>query len=195
MSNVLSFTPPIVETIDEENYEKYADAALLLKCFEVVKDTLDVICEPEYTIEMEDDTHIDLIKAFYALKVLFRRKTGHDAKQVAQEHWEAMGRHLLEGTPLPDQLIPIVKYPVTPLTDDAFRHLSLQELACAAFNYSDRVQRAFLVNSPQALAMDEARVCSIDAATALRQLVLRLSGGSVEAMAAQLIRKAGETLQ
>lgn len=195
MSNVLKFTPPIVEVIDEENYEKYADAALLLKCFEVVKDTLEVICEPEYSIEMEDDTHIDLIKAFYALRVLFRRKTGHDAKQVAQEHWEAMGRHLLEGAPLPDQQIPLVSVPFSPLPPTAFDGLTNQQLACAAFNYTDQVRESLMDHSPQALAMSQARVTAVDATTALRTLVLRLSGGSVEAMATQLVRKAGETLQ
>ena len=49
--------------------------------------------------------------------------------------------------------------------------------------------------SPHALALDEARTFSIDSTTALRLLVLRLSGGSVEAMGASLGRKPGETLQ
>lgn len=195
MSNVVSFTPPVVEVIDEQNFEKYADAALLLKCFEVVKDVLDVINEPEYTIEKEDDTHIDLIRAFYALKVLFKRKTGHDAKQVAQEHWEAMGRHLLGGAALSDQGIPIVSVPVSPLPLDAFGSLTNQQLACAAFNYSDQVREAIMTHSPEALAMSQARVTAINATTALRKLVLRMSGGSVEAMGARIGREPGETLQ
>ncbi|WP_110949514.1 hypothetical protein [Pseudomonas bohemica] len=195
MNNVANFTPPIVEVIDEENFEKYADAALLLKCFEVVKDTLDVINEPEYSIEKEDDTHIDLIRAFYALKVLFKRKTGHDAKQVAQEHWEAMGRYLLEGAPLPDQHIPVVTVPVSPLPPASFDGLTTQQLACAAFNYSDKVREALMDHSPQALAMSQARVTAIDASAALRKLVLRLSGGSVAALGAKIARQPGETLQ
>jgi len=195
MSNVVELHPPVVEVIDEENYEKHADAALLLKCFEVVKDTLDVINEPEYSIEKEYDTHIDLIRAFYALKVLFKRRTGHDAAQVAKDHWEAIGRYMLEGGPKPDQFIPIVKYPAEPLPPEAFAHLTDQQLACASFNYADRVRMAVMNNSPTELALDEARVFSLDATTALRQLVLRLSGGSLEAMAAQINRKHGETLQ
>lgn len=196
MSNVLSFPVSIpVEVIDEANFEKHADASLLLKCFEVVKDTLEVISEPEYSIEKEDDTHIDLIRAFYALKVLFKRKTGHDADAVAREHFEALNRHFFEGAPPPDQLIPVVKFPVDPLPAEAFDHLTVQQLACAAFNYSSRVQTAIFDHSPQALLMDEARVFSIDATTALRQLVLRLSGGTMESMAAQISRKHGETLQ
>ena len=50
-------------------------------------------------------------------------------------------------------------------------------------------------HSPQALVLDEARTFSIDATTALRKLVLRLFGGSVESMGAQISRKPGETLQ
>ncbi|UNM18064.1 hypothetical protein K0P33_21230 [Pseudomonas sp. ArH3a] len=197
MSKVLSFPPRVmpVEHIDEALFEKNNDAALLLKCFEVVKDTLEVISEPEYTIEQQDDTHIDLIRAFYALKVLFRRRTGHDADQVAKDHFDAMSRHLLGGEPRPENKIPVVVYPAECLPDEAFEGLTVQQLACAAFNYSDRVRRLLNEHSPTGLALDEARTFSIDSATALRLLVLRLSGGSLESMAEQISRKPGETLQ
>lgn len=196
MSKVIDFPkPPTVEVINEAHFEKNNDAALLLKCFEVVKDTLEVISEPEYTIEQEDDTHIDLIRAFYALKVLFRRRTGHDAAQVSKDHFDAMSRHLLAGEPRPENKIPVVVYPAECLPDEAFDGLTVQQLACAAFNYSDRVRRLIMDHSPHALALDEARTFSIDSTTALRLLVLRMSGGSVEAMAAGMSRKPGETLQ
>lgn len=196
MSKVIDFPkPPPVEHIDEALFEKNNDAALLLKCFEVVKDALDVIAEPEYSIEKEDDTHIDLYRAYYALKVLFRRRTGHDAAQVAQDHYDAMGRHLLGGEPRPDNRIPVVVYPAECLPDEVFHSLTDKQLACAAFNYCDRTRILIMDHSPTGLALDEARTFSIDATTALRQLVLRLSGGSVEAMAAQISRTPGETLQ
>jgi len=196
MSKVIDFPkPPTVEVINEAHFEKNNDAALLLKCFEVVKDTLEVISEPEYTIEKEDDTHIDLYRAYYALKVLFRRRTGHDAAQVSKNHFDAMSRHLLGGEPRPENKIPVVVYPAECLPDEAFDGLSDQQLACAAFNYSDRARRLLNEHSPTGLALDEARTFSIDSTTALRLLVLRLSGGSVEAMAAQISRKPGETLQ
>jgi hypothetical protein len=197
MKNILNFPQPaqLVEHIDEAHFEKYPDAALLLKCFEVVKDAMDVIDEPEYSIEKEDDTHIDLYRAYYALKVLFRRRTGHDARQVAQDHQEAMTRHLLAGEPRPENKIPVVVYPAECLPEEAFDGLTDQQLACAAFNYSDRVRVLIMDHSPQALALDEARTFSIDATTALRLLVLRLSGGSVEAMGTGICRKPGETLQ
>lgn len=181
--------------IDEANFEKYPDAALLLKCFEVVKDALDVIDEPEYSIEKEDDTHLDLYRAYYALMVLFRRRTGHDARQVALDHFEAMSRHLLEGKPRPENSIPVVVFPGECLPDEAFAGLTDQQLACAAFNYSDRVRVLIMDHSPQALALDEARTLSIDSTTALRLLVLRLSGGSMETMGAGMCRRHGETLQ
>lgn len=193
MSEISQEVP--VTAIDEEHFEKYPDAALLLKCFEVVKDALDVIDEPEYSIEKEDDTHIDLYRAYYALKVLFRRRTGHDARQVAQDHFEAMSRHLLEGKPRPENSIPVVVFPGESLPDEAFAGLTDQQLACAAFNYSDRVRVLIMDHSPQALALEEARTLSIDSTTALRLLVLRLSGGSMETMGAGMCRKHGETLQ
>lgn len=196
MKNVLNFPPAAeVEVIDEAYFERYADAALLLKCFEIVKDALDVINEPEYSIEKEDDTHVDLIRAFYALKVLFKRKTGHDASEVAKDHWEAMGRHLLGGEPPPDNFIPVVMAPHSPLLPEAFDHLTNQEMACVAFNYSDRVREAIMTSSPKALETDLARINAIDATTVLRKLVLRLSGGSMGTMAEQITRRHGETLQ
>ena len=197
MKKVLDIPPQVlpVECIDETLFEKNNDAALLLKCFEVVKDVLDVIAEPEYSIEDGDDTHIDLYRAYYALKVLFRRRTGHDAAQVSKDHFYAMSRHLLGGEPRPENKIPVVVYPAECLPDEAFDGLSDQQLACAAFNYSDRARRLLNEHSPTGLALDEARTFSIDSTTALRLLVLRLSGGSVEAMAAQISRKPGETLQ
>ncbi|MFT8232408.1 hypothetical protein ACLNBI_12725 [Pseudomonas guariconensis] len=186
MTNVLNSPAPAdVEVIGEESYRKYTDAALLLKCFEVVKDTLDVINEPEYSIEKEDETHIDLIRAFYALKVLFERKTGSDAAVVAQDHWEAMGRHLLEGAPYPDQLIPIAGALISPTPPDGYSHLSNLELACAAYNASDKVRLG--TNATQ--AADNAQITAtvsveaINATTALGILVRRLSGGSLMDMA------------
>ncbi|MBP5966788.1 MULTISPECIES: hypothetical protein [Pseudomonas] len=196
MKNVIEFPSTLpVEHIDEALFEKNNDAALLLKCFEVVKDTLEVISEPEYTIEQEGDTHIDLIRAFYALKVLFRRRTGHDADQVAKDHFDAMSRHLLAGEARPENKIPVVGYPAECLPDEAFDGLTDQQLACAAFNYSNRTRTLIMDHSPTGLALDEARTFSIDSTTALRLLVLRLSGGSVEAMGAGIGRKPGETLQ
>ncbi|NWB08933.1 hypothetical protein HX862_13560 [Pseudomonas sp. D5002] len=193
MSEISQEVP--VTVIDEAHFEKYPDAALLLKCFEVVKDALDVINEPEYSIEKEDDTHLDLYRAYYALMVLFRRRTGHDARQVAQDHFEAMSRHLLEGKPRPENSIPVVVFPGECLPDEAFAGFTDQQLACAAFNYSDRVRVLIMDHSPQALALDEARTLSIDSTTALRLLVLRLSGGSMETMGTGMCRKHGETLQ
>ena len=106
-----------------------------------------------------------------------------------------MSRHLLEGKPRPENSIPVVVFPGECLPNEAFAGLTDQQLACAAFNYSDRVRVLIMDHSPQALALDEARTLSIDSTTALRLLVLRLSGGSMETMGAGMCRKHGETLQ
>lgn len=201
MSNVLNFpTPTETEVISEEAFHKYSDAALLLKCFEVIKDTLDVINEPEYSIEKEDDTHIDLIRAFYALKVLFERKTGSDAAVVAQDHWEAMGRYLLEGAPYPDQLIPIASALISPTPPSGYSHLSNLELACAAFNAADKVR----LGTNATLAAGSAQITAtvsveaINATTSLDILVRRLAGGALSDLGQHVVRITGcgsETLQ
>ena len=201
MSNVLNFPEPAeIEAISEEAFRKYSDAALLLKCFEVIKDTLDVINEPEYSIEKEDETHIDLIRAFYALKVLFARKTGHDAAVIAQDHWEAMGRHLLEGAPFPDQAIPIAGAFISPTPPDGYSHLSNLELACAAFNAADKVR----LGTNATLAADNAQITAtvsveaINSTTALGILVRRLAGGSLNHLGQHGLMVTGtgsETLQ
>ncbi|RVD78189.1 hypothetical protein [Pseudomonas koreensis] len=198
MTNVLDFPAPLpVEHIDEENMAKNGDAALLLKCFEVVKDILEVINEPECSIEKEDDTHLDLIRAFYALKVLFRRKTGHDADKVAREHWEAMGRHLLEGAPLPEQRIPIVTVPGNPHPPSAFDDMTDLQLATASLSYARRVSESIMTHSPEALDMAEARLLSIDATTAMHVLKQRLAGYAPSDASAAVKRTTprGETLQ
>lgn len=198
MTNVLNFpTPGTPEVIDEAYFEKYADAALLLKCFEMVSDALEVICEPEYTIEMEDDTHVGLIEALWAIKVLFKRRTGHDARQVSDQHSAAMARHLLEGVPLADMNIPVEGSLTRALPPEYFKTHSDLALACAAYNHSDQVR----LGTNATLAAGNAKIAAtmaveaINASTALRQLVLRLSGGSLETMAAHISRQHGETLQ
>lgn len=201
MSKVLNFPAPAeVEVINEEAFRRYTDAALLLKCFEVIKDMLDVINEPEYHIEKEDDTHIDLIRAFYALKVVFERKTGHDASVVAQDHREAMGRHLLEGAPYPDRMIPIAGALISPTPPDGYIHLSNLELACAAFNAADKIR----LGTNATLAADNAQITAtvsveaINATTALDILVRRLAGGSLTDLgqhAARITGLGSETLQ
>ncbi|HEY0288033.1 MAG TPA: hypothetical protein VGC62_13635 [Pseudomonas sp.] len=187
-----------IELIDEEHMAKHGDAALLLRCFEIVKDTLQVIDEPEYSIEKDDDTHVDLIRAFYALKVLFKRKTGHDADEVAREHWEAMGRHLLDGAPFPEQRIPIVTVPGNPHPPSAFDHLTNLQLATASLSYARRVSESIMTHSPQALDMAEARLLSVDATTAMDVLKQRLFDGSPPGDAPVAVKHStasGETLQ
>ncbi|WP_421552257.1 hypothetical protein [Pseudomonas yamanorum] len=200
MSKVINF-PEVaaVETIDQAFFEKFADAALLLKCFECIKNATDAI-DDGAVIEPHDDTHVELIEAYWALKVLFERKTGGDAKKVSDEHWEIASKHLLAGQEPPDMHIPITEAMTSPLRPEYFDQASNLELACAAFNISDTVRLSInsLLVSNNAVITANAAVEAINATTALRQLVLRLSGGTITDMAQIVSRINGigsETLQ
>jgi hypothetical protein len=197
MSKVLDFPKiPTFHTIDQAFFEKFADAALLLKCFECVKDATEFV-EDGGAIEVRDDVYVGLIEAYWALKVLFERKTGADANKVSDEHWEIASKCLLAGEEPPDMHIPISESLAQAVPPENFTQLTDLELACTAFNCSDR----FRLGALATLAADNARITStmnveaINATTALRLLVLRLAGGSLEAMAAHVGRKPGETLQ
>jgi len=197
MSKVIDFPKPAQpETIDQAFFEKFADAALLLKCFECVKDATEFV-EDGGAIEVRDDVYVGLIEAYWALKVLFERKTGADAKKVSDEHWEIASKCLLAGETPPDMQIPISKSLAQPVSPENFIHLTDLELACAAFNYNDRVRLGGLAT----LAAGNAQITAtmndevINAGTALHLLVLRLSGGSMETLAGHVGRKPGETLQ
>lgn len=187
------------ETIDQAFFEKFGDAALMLKCFECVKNAVDAI-DGGSVIEQQDDTHVELVEAYWALMVLFERKTGGDAKKVSDEHWENASRCLLAGEEVPDMHIPITGSGAPLFQPEYFDQASNLVLACAAFNHSDEVRLSVnsLLVANNALVADKAAIESINATTALRQLVLRLSGGTLTDMAriADRIRGTGsETLQ
>lgn len=190
---------PKMETINQAFFEKFGDAALLLKCFESVKNAVDTI-DGGAVIEQQDDTYVELIEAYWALKVLFERKTGSDAKEVSDEHWEIARHSLLTGEEVPDMHIPITGSMTPPFQPEYFDQASNLVLACAALNHSDAVRLSVnsLLVANNALVADKAAIESINATTALRQLVLRLSGGTLTDMAriAARIRCTGsETLQ
>ena len=198
----MTISPPKsvqAETIDQAFFEKFGDAALLLKCFECVKNAVETI-DGGSVIEQRDDTHVELIEAYWALKVLFERKTGGDAEKVSDEHWENASRCLLAGEEVPDMHIPIVGSGALPFKPEYFDQASNLVLACAALNHSDEVRLSVnsLLVANNALVADKAAIESINATTALRQLVLRLSGGALTDMALTVARMHGtgsETLQ
>ena len=166
MSKVIDFPQsPAVETIDQTFFEKFADAALLLKCFECVKNAIEAI-DDGAVIEQQDDTHVELIEAYWALKVLFERKTGGDAKKVSDEHWAIASQHLLSGQEPPDMHIPITEAITSPLRPEYFDQASNLELACAAYNISDTVRLSInsLLVSNNAVITANAAVEAIKAA-------------------------------
>ncbi|WP_223472865.1 MULTISPECIES: hypothetical protein [unclassified Pseudomonas] len=200
MSKIIDFPkPPTTETINQAFFEKFADAALLLKCFECVKDAAEFV-EEGGVIQERDDMYVGLIEAYWALKVLFERRTGADALIVSNEHWTAASESLLAGEESPPMLIPTGESLTAPLPPEYFSEHSDLALACTAFNSSDQIRlgaNATLAASNAAISATVA-VEAINATTVLRLLVLRMSGGTVESMGevvSKLLRPNGETLQ
>ncbi|KPC32550.1 Uncharacterized protein ABJ99_4573 [Pseudomonas syringae pv. cilantro] len=198
MSNVINLFPKLTsaDTINQEFFERFTDVALLLKCFQSVQDAVEFIHDGG-KIEERDDSYIDLVGAYWALKVLFERRTGGDAQKVSDDHREVESRCLLAGEQPPDMHIPVAGSFVAPTPPEVYSELSDMALACKAFNSAEQIR----LGTNATLAANNAQIGAtlaveaINVTTALRQLVLRLSGGSLEAMAAQIARKPGETLQ
>lgn len=195
MTKVVNF-PQVgkLQVINEAHFDQFPDAALLLHCFECVTDVVDYI-EEGGAIQFQDDSYVQLIEAFWVLTVLFKRKTGASADEVSAEHLKQQRQHLLEGGELPTLQIPVAAAASAPFPPSAFDGLSAQALACASLNYADTVRVVVMDHSPKALDMAEARVNAINATTALRRLVLQLSGGTIQLLADQVSRQPGETLQ
>ncbi|WP_248769159.1 hypothetical protein [Pseudomonas sp. MWU12-2345] len=200
MSKVINVPKPAqAETIDQAFFERFTDAALLLKCFECVKDATELV-EEGGTIQERDDVYVGLIEAYWALKVLFERKTGGDAKKVSDEHWAVASRCMLAGEEVPDMHIPIAGPLTSAIPPEHFSQHSDLALACEAFNSSDKVRLGTSATLAAINAQITATVAveAINATTALGLLVRRLSGGTIEDMAAivaKIIRPNGETLQ
>ncbi|MDM3891760.1 MULTISPECIES: hypothetical protein [Pseudomonas] len=185
------------KVINKAYFESFSNAALMLLSFEAVMDAIEVVSDGAKIREF-DETYVGLVGASLALSVLFERQTGSDASVVSGEHLEQERRHLLEGGEPPTFSIPIVNTLREPLRPEVFDHLTTLQLASASFNYADKVFETISNHSPQALEMAEARVSSLDAVTALRSLVLRLSGGSLTDLAQHVAKITGagsETLQ
>ncbi|MEZ1436418.1 hypothetical protein QVM41_08985 [Pseudomonas shirazica] len=95
MSKVIEFPQaPEAVVVNEEFFEKFADAALLMMCFESVADAVEVVGDG-VKIHDRDEIHVKLIEACMALAVLFRRRTGHDVQQVSADHLDEERRCLL----------------------------------------------------------------------------------------------------
>lgn len=70
MSKVIDFPGlPTAETVDQAFFEKFADAALLLKCFECVKDATEFV-EEGGAIEVRDDVYVGQIEAYRSKSVV-----------------------------------------------------------------------------------------------------------------------------
>lgn len=198
MSKVINFpAAPAVEVIDEAFFEKFADAALLLTCFETIANAVEVV-EEGVKIHERDETHVSLIEACMALSVLFRRRTGHSVQHISADHLEKQRQALLTGEVVASLPIPIRPPELKPLPATAFAGLADLELAQAGFNYVRRVSELVERNCPQLVELDLARAHSVDALNAFSALIARLAGGATQDFSASLPAITGpssETLQ
>lgn len=173
-------------TIDQAHFEKFANGPLLLKCFEVVKDATEFVDEGG-TILREDDTYVSFIEAYWALKVLFQRETGLDAKLIAEKRIENLRAALFSGGE-PEPIVlgsPKVERLVL-LEEPYFNQFDNLTLAAMSYNDTDEAHDQFSGSGDTPLDADATWNISasiLNANTALRVLVLRLSGGTLNDMA------------
>ncbi|CAI8774891.1 hypothetical protein [Pseudomonas donghuensis] len=200
MSKAIEFPQaPKVEVIDEAFFDKFADVALLMMCFEGVADAVEVV-EEGVRIRDRDEIHVKLMEACMALAVLFRRRTGYDVQQISADHLEEQRRCLLAGEE-PRLLIPIRASVLSPLPATAFSGLPDLELAQVSFNYASRVREHVKGNCPQLVELDLAQTHSVDALSALSLLISRLAGGAAASLQDKLVSEVkinaptSETLQ
>lgn len=203
MSKIIKFpTAAPSEVIDEAYFAKYSASSLLLHAWEQVKDVVAFI-EEGGRIESQDDSYCGLMESYWALKALFRRETGTDAKAVSELYWKNAAEALATGDVAP--LVPVpVAAPEGRLAILPERHfLQFDDLSLACMAYNDADEAHDLLSHSNELVVDELTtwnlsVSMVNAQTALRVLVLRMSGGSRESLAEQVnrsCRPAGETLQ
>jgi hypothetical protein len=173
-------------TIDQAHFEKFANGPLLLKCFEVVKDATEFVDEGG-TILHADDTYVSFIEAYWALKVLFQRETGLDAKLIAEKRIENLRAALFSGGE-PEPIVlgsPKVERLVL-LEEPYFNQFDNLTLAAMSYNDTDEAHDQFSGSGDTPLDADATWNISasiLNANTALRVLVLRLSGGTLNDIA------------
>lgn len=185
-----------IEVINQEHFEKLTTSSLLLKCFEVMKDATEFVAEGG-VIQHQDDTDVSFYEAYWALKVLYARETGEDAREVIEKGIARLRASLLSDA---------VEEPV--LNADSERAVLLDEayfqqwdnvtLAAMAFNSTDEAYDVLTHTRNQHLDDNTAWNIATHIANskaAMRALLLRMAGGSMGAFAELLNRPNGETLQ
>ena len=166
-----------METIDQAHFEKFASGPLMLKCFEVMKDALEFVDEGG-VIQYQDDTYVTFIEAYLALKVLFQRETGEDAKLIAEKRIENLQAALFSGAE--PESISLGSSKVERLVrfeEPYFHQFDNLTLAAMAYNDTDEAQIGFSESAHRRIDDDIAwniSVGMLNANTALRVLVGRL---------------------
>lgn len=198
MSKVINFPVPTkAEVINEDHFEQFGDAALMLAFFEKVAEAVEWMDEGG-SISRLDDHYVGLVETCMALAVLFRRRTGHTVQEVCSDHLEEQRRRLMAGEELKELMIPVRESAIKPLPSSAFKGLGDLELAQAGFNYVRRVSEQIRGNCPHLVELGLARAHSVDALNAFSLLISRLADGAVKGVEASLSAISGpssETLQ
>lgn len=193
VSDLLHVPGGPVEVINEEHFAKFEDAALQLKCFEIIADAAEAI-EEGAMLEPHGEVHVGLVEACMALAVMFYRRTGHGIQEVASDHLDQQRRSLLETGEVVSPAIPVKAWgALKPHEPEAFKRLADADLVRAAFSYARRFNEHVQANSPQLFDLEHARVLSIDAMSALSALASRLS--DVPTMDLIVNAPSSETLQ
>lgn len=183
----MSTSKPIITqegvVLDADHFAKYADGPLLLKCFEVIDEAIDVV-EEGAKIRLHDDTYFGFVEAYWALTALFKRHTGANAKDVSDKRIENLRAALFSGaTPEPITLPSVKVERLARFEEPYFHQFSNLVLAAMAFNSTDEAYDELTHTRDQRLDDDTAWNLAAgisNANTALRVLVGRMSGGSLD---------------
>lgn len=200
MSKPIDTQPPAdAEVINEAFFLSYDDESITMRAWEVINAAIEVIDEG-VKIRPHDDAYHGLISGYWALKAMFRRQLGVDVEDVSKGRWDAVREGLATGDSSVAALLADQPERRAIMGVEYYAGFDDVTLACMAYNGADVAQVAVLGADHQMSAAD-LRGCIIpmqNALTALRLLVLRLSGGSIESMAdlvSRSCRPDGETLQ
>ncbi|VVO24327.1 hypothetical protein [Pseudomonas fluorescens] len=201
MSKASETTEQPMETMDQAHFEKFANGPLLIKCFEVVKDAIEFVDEGG-VIQAQDDTHLSFYEAYWALKVLFNRETGEDAKLISEKRIENLRASLYSGVAPEPISLPSIKVERLIRFDEFYFHqFDDLVLLAMAFNSTDEAYDELTHTRDQYLDDDAAWNISTsisNANTALRVLVARMTDGSIVSMCdivTLISNPNGETLQ
>lgn len=216
MSNDIEFqTPADTVHINDETMSLLTNEELAYRIWNLLDSTVEIVGNPDeegsrdHWDSNQQEAYCSALEGQICARVLARRIIGIEPRSIQEEQTRrlrfALGINGDETEPTDIQRPSFKALPEPPERRtiigveyfDAFDDLTL---ACMAFNGTDAAQTAVL-GADHKMNSQDFRDCIIpmkNSLTALRLLVLRMSGGSIERMAdvvARACRPNGETLQ